>query len=246
MTRPATGRHHDAGTLTEFTHVHSQDHPLLRRPAGDRIGGHRHGPGVEARPVAHLVGAAADRRAASQQRPHHRRASTPRRSGRSLARCRRPSSTSGPSPRPVPRSSPSSSAARTSCGGSSRTRSSRGRARARGRAQGARPNRRQRPAPQSQGAGTGFIIDAAEGLILTNNHVVENANKIEVAFFGDESDVEFEAKIVGRDPLTDSALIQLLKKPARRCSRSSSATRIRCSRATSWWRSATRSTSTTP
>jgi serine protease Do len=83
-----------------------------------------------------------------------------------------------------------------------------------GQGQGTRPNRRQRPAPQSQGAGTGFIIDATEGLILTNNHVVENANKIEVAFFGDESDVEFEAKIVGRDPLTDSALIQLLKKPA--------------------------------
>jgi serine protease Do len=83
-----------------------------------------------------------------------------------------------------------------------------------GQGQGTRPNRRQRPAPQSQGAGTGFIIDAAEGLILTNNHVVENANKIEVAFYGDESDLEFEAKIVGRDPLTDSALIQLLKKPA--------------------------------
>ena len=80
--------------------------------------------------------------------------------------------------------------------------------------QGTRPNRRQRPAPQSQGAGTGFIIDAAEGLILTNNHVVENANKIEVAFFGDDSDVEFEARIIGRDPLTDSALIQLLKKPS--------------------------------
>ena len=73
---------------------------------------------------------------------------------------------------------------------------------------------RQRPQPQSQGAGTGFIIDAAEGLILTNNHVVENANKIEVAFFGNDSDVEYEAKVVGRDPLTDSALIQLLKKPA--------------------------------
>ncbi|BCS34519.1 peptidase [Luteitalea sp. TBR-22] len=73
--------------------------------------------------------------------------------------------------------------------------------------------RRSRPQPQSQGAGTGFIIDAAEGLILTNNHVVENANKIHVAFFGDDADVEFEAKIVGRDPLTDSALIQLLKKP---------------------------------
>ncbi len=83
-----------------------------------------------------------------------------------------------------------------------------------GQGQGSRPNRQQRQAPQSQGAGTGFIIDAAEGLILTNNHVVENANKIEVAFYGDESDVEYEAKIVGRDPLTDSALIQLLKKPA--------------------------------
>ncbi len=75
-----------------------------------------------------------------------------------------------------------------------------------------RPNRPQRQ-PQSQGAGTGFIIDAAEGLILTNNHVVENANKIHVAFFGLDGDIEFEAKIVGRDPLTDSALIQLLKKP---------------------------------
>jgi len=80
--------------------------------------------------------------------------------------------------------------------------------------QGNRQRQRQRQQPQSQGAGTGFIIDAAEGLILTNNHVVENANKIHVAFFGDEDDVEFEAKIVGRDPLTDSALIQLLKKPA--------------------------------
>jgi serine protease Do len=79
--------------------------------------------------------------------------------------------------------------------------------------QGRRPNRPQRQ-PQSQGAGTGFIIDSAEGLILTNNHVVENANKIHVAFFGNDGDVEFEAKIVGRDPLTDSALIQLLKKPA--------------------------------
>jgi serine protease Do len=79
-------------------------------------------------------------------------------------------------------------------------------------APGARP--RQRQQPQSQGAGTGFIIDAAEGLILTNNHVVENANKIEVAFYGDDGDLEFEAKIVGRDPLTDSALIQLVKKPA--------------------------------
>jgi serine protease Do len=79
---------------------------------------------------------------------------------------------------------------------------------------GARPKGRERQ-PQSQGAGTGFIIEAAEGLILTNNHVVENSNKIHVAFYGDDADIEYEAKIVGRDPLTDSALIQLLKKPAK-------------------------------
>ncbi len=75
-----------------------------------------------------------------------------------------------------------------------------------------RPNQRQRQ-PQTQGAGTGFIINAAEALILTNNHVVENSNKIHVAFYGEDGDIEYEAKIVGRDPLTDSALIQLLKKP---------------------------------
>jgi len=71
---------------------------------------------------------------------------------------------------------------------------------------------RQRP---SVGAGTGFVIDAGEGLILTNNHVVENANKIEVGFFGDAADETREAKVVGRDPLTDSALIQLIEKPAK-------------------------------
>jgi serine protease Do len=50
-------------------------------------------------------------------------------------------------------------------------------------------------------------------LILTNNHVVEDATKIEVAFYGDDNDVEYEAKVVGRDALTDSALIQLVDKP---------------------------------
>ena len=49
--------------------------------------------------------------------------------------------------------------------------------------------------------------------------MVENANKIHVAFYGDDGDLEYEAKIIGRDPLTDSALIQLLKKPRRRCIR---------------------------
>ena len=62
-------------------------------------------------------------------------------------------------------------------------------------------------------AGSGFII-SNDGYILTNNHVVEGATKIEVQFFDDEYDY-YEAKIVGRDPLTDSALLQLVEKPNR-------------------------------
>ncbi len=53
--------------------------------------------------------------------------------------------------------------------------------------------------------GSGFIIDQ-KGLVLTNNHVVENAEKITVKL-SDER--EFDAKIVGRDPRTDMAVIQI-------------------------------------
>src|SRR5687768_1707650 len=72
--------------------------------------------------------------------------------------------------------------------------------------------RRQQPRV-TQAAGSGFII-SKDGFILTNNHVVEGATKIEVQFFDDE-DNYYEAKVVGRDPLTDSALIQLVEKPNR-------------------------------
>ena len=64
----------------------------------------------------------------------------------------------------------------------------------------------------SQGAGTGFVIDS-DGFILTNNHVVEGATKIEVGFFGDDATTTYEARLVGRDQLTDSALIQLVDRP---------------------------------
>ncbi len=53
--------------------------------------------------------------------------------------------------------------------------------------------------------GTGFVIDKI-GFILTNNHVVEHTTAIKVKL-GDET--EFEAKIVGRDPKTDLALIRI-------------------------------------
>jgi serine protease Do len=78
------------------------------------------------------------------------------------------------------------------------------------------PNQRtpqQRPREQLvQAAGTGFIIDKA-GYILTNNHVVEGATRITVSLYGEDSDQEYEARVVGRDPLTDSALIELTEKP---------------------------------
>jgi serine protease Do len=61
-------------------------------------------------------------------------------------------------------------------------------------------------------SGSGFII-SKDGLILTNNHVVEGATKIEVGLFGEDPDQVYQAKIVGRDELTDSALIQLTEMP---------------------------------
>src|SRR6185436_16669257 len=72
--------------------------------------------------------------------------------------------------------------------------------------------RRQPREQTTRAAGTGFII-SKDGFILTNNHVVEEATKIEVGLFGDDPDVTYEAKVVGKDPLTDSALIQLLEHP---------------------------------
>ena len=53
--------------------------------------------------------------------------------------------------------------------------------------------------------GTGFIIDK-KGFILTNNHVVEQTDEIRVLTADSK---EFAAKIVGRDPITDLALIRI-------------------------------------
>jgi serine protease Do len=72
-----------------------------------------------------------------------------------------------------------------------------------------------RPEPdrerRSQSAGTGFVIDG-NGFILTNNHVVADATKIEISFFGDEGE-SYEARVIGRDRLTDSALLELIERP---------------------------------
>ena len=56
------------------------------------------------------------------------------------------------------------------------------------------------------GAGSGFFI-SADGLALTNHHVIEGADKIEVQLAND--DRRLKATIVGRDPATDLALIKV-------------------------------------
>ena len=80
-----------------------------------------------------------------------------------------------------------------------------------------RPRAADEEAPIQQGAGTGFIIDKA-GFILTNNHVVEDADEIQVGLYGanmsNPNEHLYAAKVVGRDILTDSALIQLTEMPA--------------------------------
>jgi putative serine protease PepD len=59
-----------------------------------------------------------------------------------------------------------------------------------------------------EGAGSGFVIDS-KGYILTNNHVVEGAQSIEVVL-GDQT--RYAAKFIGADPRNDVALIKIEPK----------------------------------
>ena len=55
-------------------------------------------------------------------------------------------------------------------------------------------------------AGSGVIIDAAAGIVLTNHHVVENATQVEVTL---KDRRRFTAEIVGSDPATDVAVLRI-------------------------------------
>lgn len=57
-----------------------------------------------------------------------------------------------------------------------------------------------------RGMGSGAIINAEKGYVITNNHVIKNADKIIIKL---EDGREFKAKLVGADPLSDVALIQI-------------------------------------
>jgi len=59
-----------------------------------------------------------------------------------------------------------------------------------------------------EGLGSGVIIDAEKGYVLTNNHVVDGADKIQLQI---NDGREFDAKLIGSDPQTDIALLQIEK-----------------------------------
>lgn len=65
----------------------------------------------------------------------------------------------------------------------------------------------EQPQPRRRvGSGSGFIVDK-NGYIITNLHVVEDADKIKVRLTGDKN--EYNAKLIGSDPETDLAVIKI-------------------------------------
>lgn len=69
------------------------------------------------------------------------------------------------------------------------------------------PNQQRKPAPQV-GSGSGVIL-SDDGYIVTNNHVIEDADNIKVTLNDKRS---FDAELIGRDPATDLALLKINEK----------------------------------
>ena len=59
---------------------------------------------------------------------------------------------------------------------------------------------------EAQASGSGVIVDAGKGFVLTNHHVIKGATKIVVTL---KDRREFTAKLIGSDPATDIALLQI-------------------------------------
>ena len=62
---------------------------------------------------------------------------------------------------------------------------------------------------ETMATGSGVIVDAAQGYVLTNAHVVENATSIEVTT---KDNRRLKAKLIGRDPETDIAVLQISER----------------------------------
>jgi serine protease Do/serine protease DegQ len=67
----------------------------------------------------------------------------------------------------------------------------------------------EKPQRQEQAAGSGVIVDAARGYVLTNHHVIRNAEQVIVTL---KDRRQFRAKLVGTDPGTDIAVLQIEAK----------------------------------
>src|SRR5437870_4249965 len=61
------------------------------------------------------------------------------------------------------------------------------------------------PSGRCQGSGSGFVI-RKDGVVVTNNHVVENAKEITVRLSDGR---KYTAKVMGRDPKTDLAVLKI-------------------------------------
>lgn len=75
--------------------------------------------------------------------------------------------------------------------------------------EGRRHRRMPLPEKKQKGLGSGFIIDIDKGYIVTNNHVIEEADEISVKLANGKT---YDGKVLGRDKNTDVAVIQIISK----------------------------------
>jgi serine protease Do/serine protease DegQ len=68
------------------------------------------------------------------------------------------------------------------------------------------PNRHETPTERFQAAGSGVIIDSTQGYVITNNHVVDRAEKIQIIL---RDRRRLDAEVVGTDPQTDIAVLKV-------------------------------------
>ena len=59
---------------------------------------------------------------------------------------------------------------------------------------------------RSQALGSGVIVDASNGFIITNNHVIQDADEISIILIDER---EFEAEVIGADPKSDIAILKI-------------------------------------
>ncbi|MBR0671509.1 DegQ family serine endoprotease [Neoroseomonas soli] len=72
--------------------------------------------------------------------------------------------------------------------------------------QGEGPQQPQRPQRRGQSLGSGFVVDAQAGIVVTNNHVIDGADEINVILSDNTS---IRAELLGTDPRTDLAVLRI-------------------------------------